>query len=328
MKTPPRIVVTRKIPENGIMLLKRHFVVDINDQERDLSQRELQRELHNAFGVVAVMANRFGREFIEKLDSLRVISNFAVGYDNVDVSAATEKGIVVTNTPGVLTDATADLALGLLLSVSRRIVEGDRLVRARKFSGWTPMMMLGNEVSGKTIGIIGAGRIGTAIARRALGFGMTIFYFSHRRNDEIEKLGGRYVGLQDLLKRSDFVSVNVSLNRETKGLVGKREIGMMKSSAILINTARGEIVDEVALIAALKEGRIGGAGLDVYKNEPKVNRGLIKLDNVVLAPHLGSATMETRAKMAELAAMNAIAVLQGEKPPAVINPEVLEANPR
>ncbi len=328
MRMLPKIVVTRKIPENGIRLLKRHFVVDINEQERDLSQRELQRELHNAFGVVAVMANKFNKDVIQKLDSLRVISNFAVGYDNVDVSAATEKRIVVTNTPGVLTDATADLALGLLLAVSRRIAEGDRLVRAGRFSGWTPMMMLGNEVSGKTIGIIGAGRIGTAIARRAIGFGMTILYFSHRRNDEIEKLGGRFVSLRDLLKRSDFVSVNVPLNRETKGLVGKREIGMMKSGAILINTARGEIVDEVALIAALEEGRIGGAGLDVYKNEPKVNRGLLKLDNVVLAPHLGSATLETRARMAELAALNVIAVLQGEKPPAVVNPEVLEANAR
>lgn len=323
MKTRRLIILTRKIPENGIRLLKKHFVVDINEQERDMTESELLQKSRNAFGVVAMMANKFDRKVILKLDMLRVISNFAVGYNNVDVEAATEKGVAVTNTPGVLTNATADLTIGLLLSMARRIAEGDRLVRAGKFTGWTPMMMLGNEVSGKTIGIIGAGRIGAAVARRAYGFEMEIVYFSHKRNDEIEKLGGRFVRLEELLRQSDFVSLNIPLNKETIGLMGKREIEMMKSTAILINTPRGEVVDENALISALKKRRIAGAGLDVYKNEPKVNRELIKLENVVLAPHLGSATFETRAKMAEMVALNTIAVLKGEKPPAIVNPEVL-----
>lgn len=279
--------------------------------------------MSDVFGVVAVMANKFDRKLISELDSLRVISNFAVGYDNVDVGAATEKGIAVTNTPGVLTDASADLAFGLLLAVSRRIAEGDRLVRAEKFTGWTPMMMLGSDVSGKAIGIIGAGRIGTAVAKRAYGFGMKVFYFSHRRNDEIDKSGGEFVGLEELLRHADFISLNVPLNEETRGLIGRKEISMMKDNAILINTARGEIVDEDALIVALKKGKVAGAGLDVYKNEPKVNRKLLKLNNVVLAPHLGSATLETRAKMAEMAALNAIAVLKCEKPPSIVNPEVM-----
>lgn len=200
----PKIIVTRNIPENGIKLLKSHFAVEVNRQERDLSQGELLRKLSNAFGVVAMMANRFDKEFISRLESLRVISNFAVGYDNVDLKAATEKGIAVTNTPGVLTDATADLTLGLLLATARRVAEGDRLVRTGKFSGWTPMMMLGNEVSGKTIGIIGAGRIGTAVAKRAHGFDMKFFYFSHTRNNEIEKIGGVLVSLEKLLKQSDL----------------------------------------------------------------------------------------------------------------------------
>jgi len=295
----------------------------VNERERDLLRGELRQKLSDVFGVVAVMANKFDRKLISELDSLRVISNFAVGYDNVDVGAATEKGIAVTNTPGVLTDASADLAFGLLLAVSRRIAEGDRLVRAEKFTGWTPMMMLGSDVSGKAIGIIGAGRIGTAVAKRAYGFGMKVFYFSHRRNDEIDKSGGEFVGLEELLRHADFISLNVPLNEETRGLIGRKEISMMKDNAILINTARGEIVDEDALIVALKKGKVAGAGLDVYKNEPKVNRKLLKLNNVVLAPHLGSATLETRAKMAEMAALNAIAVLKCEKPPSIVNPEVM-----
>ncbi|HUI29852.1 MAG TPA: D-glycerate dehydrogenase [Candidatus Acidoferrales bacterium] len=317
------MLVTRRIPENGIALLKSHFIVDVNERERDLLRGELRQKLSDVFGVVAVMANKFDRKLISELDSLRVISNFAVGYDNVDVGAATEKGIAVTNTPGVLTDASADLAFGLLLAVSRRIAEGDRLVRAEKFTGWTPMMMLGSDVSGKAIGIIGAGRIGTAVAKRAYGFGMKVFYFSHRRNDEIDKSGGEFVGLEELLRHADFISLNVPLNEETRGLIGRKEISMMKDNAILINTARGEIVDEDALIVALKKGKVAGAGLDVYKNEPKVNRKLLKLNNVVLAPHLGSATLETRAKMAEMAALNAIAVLKCEKPPSIVNPEVM-----
>ncbi len=319
----PSILVTRKIPDTGLKLLEKHFDIDLNEEDRDLSQRELLRRLNGKFGVVAMLGNRFDADTISRLDDLKVISNFAVGYNNVDVKAATRKGIAVTNTPGVLTDATADLAFGLLLATARRIAEGDRLVRAGKFNGWEPMMMLGHEVSSKTIGIVGAGRIGTAVAARAAGFGMRIVYFSHRRSKSVEDLGGRAVSLEKLLSESDFVSLNVPLNSETRGMIGKREIGMMKNECILINTARGEIVDESALILALKKERIGGAGLDVYTNEPKVRKEFLKLDNVVLAPHLGSATIETRSKMSELAARNAIAILKEKRPPAIVNPEVL-----
>ncbi len=320
----PKILVTRKIPENGIALLKQHFTIDLNREERDLAQPELLERLDGAFGVIAMLGNRFDAGFISKLETVKVISDFAVGYNNVDVGAATAKGIAVTNTPGVLTEATADLAFGLLLAAARRIAEGDRLVRSGKFKGWTPMMMLGHEVSGKTIGIIGAGRIGTALALRAKGFGMRVLYYSRKRSSEMDALGATPITQDGLLNESDFVSLNVPLNEETRGLIGKRELRIMKPTAILVNTARGEVVDEPALIRALKSRRIAGAGLDVYVNEPKVKREFYKLDNVVLAPHLGSATFETRAKMAELAAMNAIAVLRGERPRAIVNPEVLK----
>ncbi len=324
MRKRPVICVTRKIPENGIKLLEKYFTVHLNTKDRNLTPYELLRNLNGAFAVVAMMANRFDKDCISQLESIRVISNFAVGYDNVDVKAATEKGIAVTNTPGVLTNATADLTFGLLLATARRIVEGDRLVREGRFTGWTPTMMLGNEVMGKTIGIIGAGRIGTAVAKRAAGFGMKILYNSEMRSEDMREIGAGFVGLKDLLMRSDFVSIHVPLNRTTRGLIGKKEIGLMKANGILLNTARGEVVDEDALIIALKEKKIAGAGLDVYCNEPNVNKRLFTLKNVVLAPHLGSATLETRAKMAEMAALNAIAVLRNEPPPAILNPEVLE----
>ena len=319
----PKIFITRQIPENGVKLLKEHFSVQINKEDRDLTQPELLKKLNGAFGVISMLSNKFDSELLSKLKSLKIISNFAVGFNNVDVKAATERGIAVTNTPDVLTDATADLAFGLLLAVARRIAEGDRLVRAGKFKGWSPMLMLGCDLVGKTIGIVGAGRIGAAVASRAKGFGMKIIYFSRRRNDEMEKLGGEFASLEQLLKQSNFISLNVPLNDATRNLIGKKEIAMMKPNAILINTARGEVVDENALIAALKKKKITGAGLDVYVNEPKINPDFFKLDNVVLAPHLGSATFKTRAKMAELVARNAIAVLKGERPPAVVNPEVL-----
>ncbi len=322
-KKHPKILVTRQIPEAGLRLLRKHFLVEMNKEDRDFSQAELLRRLKGASGVVAMLGNKFDARVISRLDGVKVISNFAVGYNNVDVAAATKKGIAVTNTPGVLTDATADMVFGLLLAAARRIAEGDRLVRAGKFKGWTPMLMLGHDVSGKTIGIVGAGRIGTAVARRSSGFGMRILYFSHKRNKKIESLGGRAVSLKTLLKESDFISVNVPLSAETEGMIGRKEIGLMKQTGILINTSRGEVVDEPALITALRNRKIAGAGLDVYVKEPDVRREFLKLDNVVLAPHLGSATFETRSRMSELAALNAIAVLKGERPPAIVNPEVL-----
>ncbi len=324
----PRVVVARRIPENGIEILRKHFTVDLNNTDKDITPRALLEKLDGAFGVIAMMANKFDRGFISKLETVRVISNYAVGFNNVDIAAAAEKGIAVTNTPGVLTDATADLAFGLLLSAARRIAEGDRFVRAHKFKGWAPTLMLGNDVSGKMIGIVGAGRIGAAIALRARGFGMKILYNSHKRNADIDAVGGRPAELTRLLEESDYISLNVPLTVETRGMIGRREFALMKPTAVLVNTARGEVVDENALISALKRRKIAGAGLDVYVNEPKINPELLKLDNVVLAPHLGSSTLETRAKMSELAALNAVAILKGERPGAIVNPEVLRMTSR
>jgi glyoxylate reductase len=318
-----KVFITREIPKVGIELLKKYFQVEVNKLNRDLTQFELLRKLKGVSAVVSMLSNRFDREFIRKLEGLKVISNYAVGYNNIDVSAATENGIIVTNTPGVLTDATADLTFALLLAAARRIPEGDRFVRAGKFKGWSPLLMLGYDVAGKTIGIVGAGRIGTAVAARAKGFAMKILYYSRKRSEVIEELGGRFVTLNKLLMSSDFISLNVPLNDGTRGMIGRREISLMKKSSILVNTARGEVVDEEALIESLSKNKIAAAGLDVYASEPKVNPKFMKLKNVVLAPHVGSGTYETRNKMAELAARNVIAALKGKHPPSVVNPEVM-----
>ncbi|PKK81599.1 MAG: D-glycerate dehydrogenase, partial [Thermoplasmata archaeon HGW-Thermoplasmata-2] len=228
----------------------------------------------------------------------------------------------VTNTPGVLTDATADVAWALLFAAARRIAEGDRMVRTGKFNGWSPTMMLGQDVQGKILGVIGAGRIGTAFALKSRGFGMKVLYFARQRNEMLEKeLGAKKVPLDELLKTADFVSIHIPLTAETKHLIGERELRTMKKTAVLVNTARGPVIDEKALAKALKEKWIFGAGLDVYENEPMVNEELLSLDNVVLAPHIGSATVETRSRMAMMAVENIIAALEGKVPPNCVNPE-------
>lgn len=318
-----KVFITREIPKIGIDLLKRYFRVEVNKLDRNLTQFELLGRLKGVSAVISMLSDRFDREFIKKLEGLKVISNYAVGYNNIDIAAATENGIIVTNTPGVLTDATADLAFALLLAAARRIPEGDRFVRSGKFKGWSPMLMLGHDVAGKTIGIIGAGRIGTAVAARAKGFAMKILYYSRKRSEVIEELGGKFVTLNKLLMSSDFISINVPLNDDTRGLIGKHEISLMKKTAILVNTARGEVVDEEALIESLSKNKIAAAGLDVYASEPRINPKFMKLENVVLAPHIGSGTYETRNKMSELAARNVIAALKGKHPPSIVNPEVM-----
>ncbi|MGC8595125.1 MAG: 2-hydroxyacid dehydrogenase [Candidatus Kryptoniota bacterium] len=318
-----KVFITREIPKIGIELLKKYFQVEVNSLNRDLTQFELARKLRDASAVVSMLSNRFDRDFIKELKGLKVISNYAVGYNNIDVEAATEKGIIVTNTPGVLTDATADMTFALLLAAARRIPEGDRFMRAGKFKGWSPLLMLGYDVAGKTIGIIGAGRIGTAVAARAKGFAMKILYYSRKKSEVIEELGGRFVSLNKLLMNSDFVSINVPLNDETRGMIGRKELSLMKKTSILVNTARGEVVDENALIEYLIKNKIAAAGLDVYAGEPRINPKFKRLGNVVLTPHVGSGTFETRSKMAELAARNVIAALKGKHPPSVVNPEVM-----
>jgi lactate dehydrogenase-like 2-hydroxyacid dehydrogenase len=247
-----------------------------------------------------------------------------VGYDNIDVEAATERGIAVTNTPGVLTGTTADLAWALLFATARRITEADAYTRSGRWPGWGPLQMLGMEVSGRTLGVIGAGRIGSAMARRSVGFGMKVLYDAHNRCPELEdEIGARRLGREELLRKADFVSLHVPLTDETHHLIGPSELDMMKSSAVLINTSRGPVVDEEALVDALRRGSIFGAGLDVYEEEPQLTPALADLDNVVLTPHVGSGTRQTRSKMAEMAATSILTVLEGGEPENCLNPEVL-----
>jgi glyoxylate reductase len=250
------------------------------------------------------------------------VANVAVGYDNIDVPAATRRGVIVTNTPGVLTDATADLAMALILAVTRRIAEGDRLVRARVKWSWDMFFMLGASLQGKTLGVVGLGQIGSATARRARAFGMEIVYSGRRRADpevEAELGGARQLELNELLASADVVTLHVPLSEATHHLIDAAKLDLMRESAYLVNTARGPIVDEAALAAALKAGTIAGAALDVFEHEPEVHPDLLELDNVVLLPHLGSATVETRTAMAELAARNVLAVLAGEDPPTPVS---------
>jgi lactate dehydrogenase-like 2-hydroxyacid dehydrogenase len=274
--------------------------------------------------MITMLSDRMDARLIQEATNLKVIANYAVGYDNVDIKAATSKGVVVTNTPGVLTDSTADMAWALLFSVARRIVEGDKLTRAGKFTGWAPMMLLGVDLVGKTLGIIGAGRIGTAMAMRSRGWCMKVLYTTQiSRNTVLEEmLGAKRVDLETLLKESDFISLHAPLSEKTKHLIGVKELSLMKRTAYLINTGRGAVIDEEALVYALKNKQIAGAGLDVYEEEPKLKPGLAVLDNIVLAPHLGSATVETRTKMSLMSAENIIAVLKKQKPNNCVNPEV------
>ncbi|GJQ24138.1 D-glycerate dehydrogenase [Candidatus Brocadia sapporoensis] len=320
------VSITRQIPEEGITLLKNScLTVEMNPYDRSLTYDELLQQVEGRDAILTMLSDRLDARLINDAKNLKVIANYAVGYDNIDVKAATAKGIVVTNTPGVLTDSTADMAWALLFSVTRRIVEGDKLTRAGKFTGWAPMMLLGGDLIGKTLGIVGAGRIGTAMAMRSRGWEMRVLYTTRSSRNAIleENLHAKRVDLETLLKESDFISIHAPLSEKTRHLIGAKELSLMKRTAYLINTGRGAVIDEVALISALRNKRIAGAGLDVYEEEPKLKPGLAELDNVVLAPHLGSATVETRTKMSLMAAENIIAVLNGQKPPNCVNPEVL-----
>lgn len=282
--------------------------------------------LKEADAVISMLSDPIDKEVIEAGKNLKVIANYAVGYNNIDIEAATKSGIAVVNTPDVLTEASADLAWALLLAVSRRVVEGDTMTRAGKFRGWAPELLLGVPVYGQTLGIIGAGRIGQAVARRAKGFGMRVLYHNRKRLPEaIENdLGMSYAALDDLLAESDFVSLHCPLTPETKHLIGPRELGLMKQTAVLINTARGPVVDEEALLQALRKKTIFGAGLDVYEKEPLLTPGLADLPNVVLTPHIGSADTRTRLAMVDMVLNDIIAVLNNERPQNLVNPEVWE----
>jgi glyoxylate reductase len=321
-----KVLVTRILPGKALDILGRECsYLEVNREERPMSKEEIMGRIRDMDGLLCLLTDRIDSEIMDSAPNLKIISNYAVGYDNIDVNAATERGIMVTNTPGVLTETTADLTWALIMAIARRIVEADRFTREGKFRGWSPTLFLGQDVYGKTIGIIGLGRIGFAVARRALGFDMRILYYDLSRVDErIEKaVKAQFVTLEELLRQSDFVTIHVPLTQETRHLIGERELGLMKPTAYLINAARGPIVDEAALYRALKERRIAGAALDVYEEEPKIYPGLAELDNVVLVPHIGSASVETRGRMAEMAVENLLAGLSGKVPPNLVNPEVL-----
>jgi glyoxylate reductase len=279
-----------------------------------------EKSLHKeARGIITLLSVKIDAPLLDRAPKLKVVSNVAVGYDNVDVPECTRRGVMVTNTPDVLTDATADLAWALLLGAARRVAEGDRYVRAGKFKRWDFYLMRGVDFAGKTLGIVGGGRIGQAVARRGRGFGMSIVYTSREPKPGFD---ARRVELPELLRTSDFVSIHVPLSKATVHMIGAKELALMKPTAVLVNTARGPVVDEAALAKALKAGRIFAAGLDVYEKEPAVHPGLLKLDNVVLLPHVGSATEGARLGMVETAHRNCLAALRGEVPPNLVNRDV------
>jgi glyoxylate reductase len=313
------VLVTWRIPSTVLAPLHEQFDVELYTGSNPLTPEALRASLADKDAVVAVLVNRYDKETFAAAPRLRIVANVAVGYDNIDVPAARERGIVVTNTPDVLTGATADLALALILDITRRVTESDRLVRAGKWTGWSLDFMLGTEIRGKQLGIVGSGRIGRAVGDRADALGMRVAFASRggRPAEEIPLASGRrapVVPLEALLNSSDIVSLHVPATPATRHLIDRQALARMKRSAFLINTARGAIVDEGALVWALREHVIAGAGLDVYENEPRVHPELLELENVVLVPHLGSATRETRTAMAELAVRNVVAVLTGGQP--------------
>jgi glyoxylate reductase len=325
----PRLLLTRRIPEPGFSLVHELFAVTGGDQDQPLARERLLREVRGMDALLCLLSEAIDGAVMDASGgSLRVISTMAVGYDNIDVPAATERGILVTNTPGVLTDATADLTWALILSVMRRVVEGDRLVREGRFEQWGPFLLLGRSVAGATLGIVGMGRIGQAVARRTLGWDMRVLYTRRRGPLAPEEIpaGAQWEYRQELdeiLREADIVSLHVPLEPDTRHLIGARELELMRPGAYLVNAARGPVVDETALVAALRSGHLGGAALDVYEDEPRLAPGLADLENVVLLPHLGSATIETRGVMAELAVRNAFAAVRGEPVEHAVNPEVL-----
>jgi len=320
------VFVTRLVPEPGMKVLRRNCErMDVNPPDRVLTREELLEGVRGRDGVLCLLTDTIDAEVFDAAKGAKIFANYAVGYNNIDVDAATARGIAVTNTPGVLTDATSDMAWALLFSTARRIAEADRFTRAGKFKGWSPMLFLGGDITGKTLGILGAGRIGTAVGLKSVGFRMNVLYADPVQNADLEeKIGARRVDMDTLLKESDYVSVHVLLNEETRHLIGERELGLMKKTAYLINTSRGPVIDEEALVRALSDGQIAGAGLDVFEDEPALKPGLADLPNVVIPPHIASATIETRGKMAQMAATNLVMMLQGKTPPNCVNPEVLK----
>lgn len=317
-----KVVVTRKIPPAGLELLKKAgFQLKINPFDRILSKAELKKFVKGADAILCLLTDKIDKEILKAAGpQLKIVANYAVGYDNINLKDCQEKKVMVTNTPGVLTETVAEHTIGLLFAITQRIVEADRYVREGKFKGWAPMLFLGTDLRGKILGIIGLGRIGGEVAKRMRdGFNLKIVYYDIFRNFSLEKKYKiNYLPLKTLLKTADFISLHVPLSPKTYHLIGWPELKLMKKTAYLINTSRGAVIDERALVKALKEKLIAGAALDVFENEPKLTAGLKNLPNVVLTPHIASASWETRSKMSEMAALNIIAALEGKKPPNLV----------
>jgi glyoxylate reductase len=324
-----KIYVTRELPERGLRIIKERFDAEVWPEYAPPPKKVIIEKARNVDALASLLSDKIDAEVFDAAPKLKIVAQMAVGFDNIDVKEATKRGIYVTNTPEVLTDTTADFAWALLMAVARRIVEADKYVRTGQWKvGWHPSMMQGRDIHGAAIGIVGAGRIGYGVAKRATGFNMRILFYDVVPRPEIEQLGAKKVDLDTLFKESDFVSIHVPLMKETHHLVNADRLKLMKKTAYLLNNSRGPVVDEKALYEALKEGRIAGAGLDVFEQEPTpLNNPLLKLDNVVVAPHISSASYETRSKMAEMVAENLVAFFEGKKPPNLVNPDVLKVRP-
>ncbi len=323
----PAVLVTKRIYPEAVEYLKEHCTVDDVGNDEGLTAEELSSRVRGKQGVVAQLTDRFSAEVIDALEGVKIIANVAVGFDNIDVPAATRQGILVTNTPDVLTETTADFAFALLLAAARRVVEAHQFVHAGQWRKWSIDLLVGQDVHHRTLGLFGMGRIGQAVARRGCGFSMRILYHDAVRAPEsVEReLQLEFVPAEQLLREADFVSLHVPLLPSTRKLIGEPQLKLMKKTAILVNTARGPVVDEAALAKALSEGWIAGAGLDVFEREPQVNPELLKLTNVVLAPHIASASVDTRREMSMLAARNVVAALEGNRPFTLLNPALWDS---
>ncbi|MBX5321214.1 MAG: glyoxylate reductase [Candidatus Bathyarchaeota archaeon] len=327
----PKVYVTRELPERGMKIIRERFEAEVWPEYGPPPKETIIEKARDVDALVTLLSDKIDAEVFDAAPKLKIVAQMAVGFDNIDVGEATKRGIYVTNTPGVLTETTADFAWALLMAVARRVVEADRYVRTGQWKvSWHPSMLLGRDVYDATLGIVGAGRIGTAVARRAKGFNMKILYYDVvPMPPEIEKeLDAKRVDLDTLFKESDFVSIHVPLIKETYHLVNEEKLRLMKKTAYLINNSRGPVVDEKALYKALKEGWIAGAALDVFEQEPTpMDNPLLRLDNVVVAPHISSASHETRSRMAEMVAENLVAFFEGKQPPNLVNPDVLKVRP-
>jgi glyoxylate reductase len=310
-----KVFITQEIPDAGILLLKKYgFKVDVYKKDKPITHKELLFGIKDCDAIIPLLTDKIDKDLIDKMKYCKVIANYAVGFNNIDVDYAKSKGIIVTNTPEVLTDSTADLTMALVLACARRIPEAEKLMQSKKFKGWKPELLLGMELRDKYFGILGTGRIGSAVAIRAHSFGCKIIYFSDLKNPSIEKkLGAKRESLNTILKKSDIISVHLPLNKNTYKLLNETNLPLIKKSAIFINTARGEVTDEKFLLSMLKQNKIAFAGFDVYENEPKMREDFYKLNNIIMLPHIGSATVEARNNMSLLAAKNVVAVLSGKK---------------